>query len=399
MKVSVIFGTRPEAIKLAPVVLRLRREPGIDCKVCVTAQHREMLDQALTVFEIVPDEDLNLMRPDQRLAALTAQGIERVDAYLRVEKPDLVIVQGDTTTTFVAALAAFYNGVPIAHVEAGLRTRNLKAPWPEEANRALTSQLADLHFAPTENNRRNLLTDGVAPHQIHVTGNTVIDALFLAREKVRARWPHIPGLTLDLLSSERFVLITGHRRESFGEGFVSICRAIRELARTFPSVHFVYVVHRNPNVRAVVEKMLGDSVAPASRLPNIQLIDPVGYLPFVALMDRAMVILTDSGGVQEEAPSLGKPVLVMRETTERPEAVDVGTVKLVGTNSDDIVRETSRLLTNDSFYRSMARAANPFGDGNASERIVQILLRWAAGHSGRMPYSVRRTPSAAVSGS
>lgn len=378
MKISVIFGTRPEAIKLAPVVLALRRTRGLACSVCVTAQHREMLDQVLSVFAIVPDRDLDLMRPNQRLATLTARAVEGLDSYFRTERPGIVVVQGDTTTTFAAALAAFYNGIPVAHVEAGLRTRNMRAPWPEEGNRVLTSQLAELHFAPTERNRQNLMRDGIAPERIHVTGNTVIDALFLARDKVRDCPPRVSGLSphiVDSMSSSKVVLITGHRRESFGAGFESICRAIYELAHTFSDVHFIYPVHRNPNVKRIVDAMLGGS-RNGGLLPNIHLIDPLGYLPFVSLMERATVILTDSGGIQEEAPSLGKPVLVMRDTTERPEAVDAGAVKLVGTKTENIVREAARLLTDEWAYRAMSKVVNPYGDGRASERITRILLSW-----------------------
>jgi UDP-N-acetylglucosamine 2-epimerase (non-hydrolysing) len=380
VKVALIFGTRPEAIKLAPVALSLKAQPGIECRLCVTAQHRQMLDQVLDVFGITPDCDLNLMQRDQTLAALTARSMEALDGYLRSERPDLVMVQGDTTTTFVAALAAFYNGIPVAHVEAGLRTGDLKAPWPEEANRVLTSRLAALHFAPTETNRQNLLAEGVCPDRIHVTGNTVIDALLLARDRTRAAPPTIAGLDARLLaeaSSRRIVLITGHRRESFGEGFVTICRAIRELADRFPDVEFIYPVHLNPKVRTVVHGMLSAGHNGQCGLPNVHLIEPLTYLSFVALMDAATLILTDSGGVQEEAPTLGKPVLVMRDTTERPEAVEAGTVKLVGTKTDDIVDTAAGLLTDPSAYGAMARAINPYGDGKATARIVDALLRWA----------------------
>lgn len=376
MKVVVIFGTRPEAIKLAPVVLALKAHSGIQCRICVTAQHREMLDQVLQVFGITPDTDLNMMQPNQSLASLTARGIEMLDAYVRGEQPAVVLVQGDTTTTFVAALAAFYNHVPVAHVEAGLRTGDLAAPWPEEANRVLTSRLAALHFAPTESNRRNLIEEGVAPERIHVTGNTVIDALLLARDEARRREVEIAGLdprVLDRARSRSIVLITGHRRESFGEGFVSICEAIYRLAQGFPDGEFVYPVHPNPNVRPVVERLLHRG---PGRLANIHVIDPLPYLAFVSLMDASTVILTDSGGVQEEAPSLGKPVLVMRDTTERPEAVEAGAVKLVGTKTEDIVRETTLLLTDAGSYRAMARAINPYGDGKATGRILDALFRW-----------------------
>ncbi len=376
MKISIIFGTRPEAIKLAPVILRLRREPRIQAHVCVTAQHREMLDQVLRIFEIVPDRDLNLMSPDQTLADLTALSIQAIDAYLSEEKPDAVLVQGDTTTVLASALTAFYHKIPLAHVEAGLRTGNMYSPWPEEANRVLTSRLAEWHFAPTERNRQNLIGEGVDPRKVYITGNTVIDALFLALEKVKSNPPHIPGLPPGLLAERReepLVLITGHRRESFGEGFEAICRAIGELARRFPHVQFVYPVHLNPNVRRPVLKFLGSNGGGEGRSANVHLLDPLPYLPFVAMMDRAAVILTDSGGIQEEAPSLGKPVLVMRDTTERPEAVEAGTARLVGSDYDTIVRETSALLENPGFSGGKSLPPNPYGDGRATERIIRIL--------------------------
>jgi len=410
VKISVIFGTRPEAIKLAPVILALKGEPVVECRVCVTAQHREMLDQVLEVFEIKPDVDLDLMQRDQTLAELTARTIEAVDQYLATEKPDLVLVQGDTTTVFCATLAAFYRHIPVGHVEAGLRTGNLQAPWPEEANRVLASRLVTLHFAPTETARQNLLREGVPDERIFVTGNTVIDALCLALDKVRKHPPHIPGLpgflqpTVSLsevssvpasagggpagcgfsvsafpvstfASSPRLVLITGHRRENFGEGFENICRAIAELAARFPDVHFVYPVHLNPNVREPVRCILG-GLCVKPETGNVHLIEPLAYLPFVALMNRATLILSDSGGVQEEAPSLGKPVLVMRETTERPEAVDAGTVKLVGTSRKAIFDATSVLLTNAAAYSQMQKAHNPYGDGKAAERITGSCNAW-----------------------
>jgi UDP-N-acetylglucosamine 2-epimerase (non-hydrolysing) len=366
-RISVVFGTRPEAIKLAPVILALRQDPRFACRVCVTAQHREMLDQVLEVFGIEPDADLDLMEPDQTLAGLTARAIAAIDGCLAGATPDLVLVQGDTTTTFCAALASFYRHVPVGHVEAGLRTNNLESPWPEEANRVLATRLATLHFAPTELNRQNLLKDRVAPERIVVTGNTVIDALFLARDIVKAAPPAIPGLPEAVAApgGPRVVLITGHRRENFGPGFEAICTAIAELARRFPETAFVYPVHLNPHVREPV-----DAILRAAGAANVHLIEPLPYLPFVALMNRAAVILSDSGGVQEEAPSLGKPVLVMRDTTERPEAVIAGTVKLVGTDRGKIVGEASRLLTDRGAYDEMARAHNPYGDGKATGRIV-----------------------------
>jgi UDP-N-acetylglucosamine 2-epimerase (non-hydrolysing) len=373
-RIAVVFGTRPEAIKLVPVVLALRRRPDVVCRVCITAQHRQMLDQVLHDFDVVPDVDLDLMRPDQGLAGLTARAVEAVDGFLAREQPQLVIVQGDTTTTFCASLAAFYNHVPVAHVEAGLRTGNLDAPWPEEANRTLTTRLTRLHFPPTEAARRNLLAEGVPAERVHVTGNTVIDALLLARAKVRAQPPALPGLPAGLLAGRRpLVLITGHRRENFGPGFEAICQAIAELAGCFPGVSFVYPVHLNPNVRTPVQRILGAAGG------NVHLTEPLSYLPFVALMDRATLLLTDSGGIQEEAPSLGKPVLVMRDTTERPEAVEAGTARLVGTDARAIVAEASRLLTDPGAYAAMARAHNPYGDGQAAGRVVDVCLRFLGG--------------------
>ena len=365
-KVSVIFGTRPEAIKLAPVILALRKDPRFACDVCVTAQHRQMLDQVLEVFGIAADTDLDLMVPDQTLAGLTARAVEAVDRYLAQAKPGLVLVQGDTTTTFCSALAAFYHHIPVGHVEAGLRTGNLESPWPEEANRVLATRLTRLHFAPTETNRQNLLREGIPDDCIVVTGNTVIDALFLALDIVTKHPPDVPGLPKRIVAgTSPLVLITGHRRENFGPGFESICKAIAELAAHFPETQFVYPVHLNPNVRRPVDEILR-----SAGTHNVHLIEPLPYLPFVAMMSRATVILSDSGGVQEEAPSLGKPVLVMRDTTERPEAVTAGTVKLVGTDQRTIVEETSALLTDRAAYDTMARAMNPYGDGKATGRIL-----------------------------
>jgi UDP-N-acetylglucosamine 2-epimerase (non-hydrolysing) len=376
MKISVIFGTRPEAIKLAPVILALRSDPEFQCRVCITAQHREMLDQVLEVFEIIPDTDLNLMRSDQTLSSLTASAITALDEYLTAEKPDLILVQGDTTTVFVASLAAFYHQIPVGHVEAGLRTGNMQAPWPEEANRILTTDLATLHFVPTLLSRENLLREGVPSERIYITGNTVIDALFLAVKKVHSGPIEIPGLNPELMipsSHKRLVLITGHRRESFGEKLRSICRAIDDLAAAFPRVEFVYPVHLNPNVRAAVSDILIDGTTGSTKRSNIHLIEPMAYLPFVALMERATLILTDSGGIQEEAPSLGKPVLVMRETTERPEALSAGTARLVGADRNRIVGEVSRLLSDPTHYGTMSHAHNPYGDGKATERILEAI--------------------------
>jgi UDP-N-acetylglucosamine 2-epimerase (non-hydrolysing) len=386
MKIVLVLGTRPEAIKLAPVILALRREAGIDCRVCVSGQHREMLDQVLPVFGIKPDVNLELMEPNQTLGRFTSRAVDTIDRYLAAEQPDLVLVQGDTTTVFCAALAAFYHRIPVGHVEAGLRTGNLQAPWPEEANRLLTTRLTTLHFAPTTTAAQNLLREGVPARDIHVTGNTVIDALFLAQERVRSAPPVIADLP-DVLqpataskSGPAMVLITGHRRENFGDGFDSICRGIATLATKFPEVHFVYPVHLNPNVREPVERILGPARV-ANR--NLHLIAPQAYLPFVGLMARSSLILTDSGGVQEEAPSLGKPVLVMRETTERPEAVEAGTVRLVGTDTALIVSEVSKLLSDPDAYHAMSRAHNPYGDGKAAGRIAKACLEYASARAPR----------------
>ena len=368
-KICVIFGTRPEAIKLCPVVLALKANLTFDCKVCVTGQHREMLQQVLDVFGVVPDKDLALMRPNQTLGGLTSRAIAAIDEYLAEEKPDIVMVQGDTTTVLAGALAAFYHHIPVAHVEAGLRTGNMESPWPEEANRVLTTRLAKWHFCPTENNKANLLKEGIAESDIYVTGNTVIDALLMAKEKVNENPPKIDGLPEGLMQSDaRMVLITGHRRENFGEGFEHICTAIRNLAERFPETHFVYPVHLNPNVREPVGRILGGYCG-----KNVHLIEPQSYLPFVALMNRAYLILTDSGGVQEEAPSLGKPVLVMRDTTERPEAVAAGTVKIIGTARESIEAETIRLLTDEKEYAKMKMSINPYGDGAAVVRIINVI--------------------------
>lgn len=373
-KIAVIFGTRPEAIKLAPVILMLRQQPEFECKVCVTAQHREMLDQVLEVFDIMPDIDLNLMQPNQNLADLTAKAIKALNRFVEKEKPDMVLVQGDTATVFCATLAAFYNKVPVGHVEAGLRTGNLYSPWPEEANRVMTSHLAALHFAPTEISRQNLLKEGIPFKKIFVTGNTVIDSLFIALEKIKSSPPEIPGISNDVLSSwegKPLVLITGHRRESFGPGFESICLAIAELAGMFPQTQFVYPVHLNPNVRNPVRRILG-----ITKHKNIHLIEPLPYLPFVLLMARSKLILTDSGGIQEEAPSLGRPVLVMRDTTERPEAVQAGTAKLVGTSKEKIIDNVFALMTDESAYAVMANSENPYGDGKATNRIISACTQF-----------------------
>ncbi len=386
--VTHIFGTRPEAIKLCPLVLQMRDHSELRPRVCVTAQHREMLDQVLDVFQVRPEADLQLMRPGQRLAELTSRAVAAIDAYLGERRPDMVFVQGDTTTVFCAALAAFYRRIPVGHVEAGLRTWNKFSPFPEEINRVLTSRLADLHFAPTEQAKRNLLAEGVPEEQIHVTGNTVIDALMIAIDKVAADPPVIAELPAAIQpvagraqpNDPPVVLITGHRRESFGQGFENICEAIAELAGRFPHVHFVYPVHLNPNVQQPVRRILGALGEAGRGEKNVHLIGPLPYLPFVAMMNRAMLLLTDSGGVQEEAPSLGKPVLVMRDTTERPEAVEMGTVRLVGTDRKAIVENVARLLTDQQAYAAMAQAVNPYGDGKAAGRILAACLPFLERH-------------------
>ena len=367
-KISVIMGTRPEGIKLAPLILFMRENSPWMVEVCLTGQHREMLDQVMKTFGLRADVDFNLMTPNQTLASLTGKVIQSVDEYIKVSNPDMVLVQGDTTTVMAAALAAFYNHTPIGHVEAGLRTGDLYSPWPEEANRIIAGHLADLHFCPTNTSRKNLLREGIADEKILVTGNTVIDALQTIEKRVKNTLPHIPGIP-DFLqfngdTTKKVVLITGHRRENFGDGFVHICEAINELAEKYDDVHFVYPVHRNPAVRQPVYDIVGKHAS-----QNVHLIDPLDYEDFIAMMIRSTLILTDSGGVQEEAPSLGKPVLVMRDTTERPEALAAGTVKLVGTNHHLIVEEVSRLLTDEKYYACMSEVVNPYGDGKACERI------------------------------
>jgi UDP-N-acetylglucosamine 2-epimerase (non-hydrolysing) len=368
-KISIIFGTRPEAIKLCPLILAMKEHPDFMPHVCVTAQHREMLDQVLEEFGVVPDVDLAIMKPNQTLAGLTSMTIAKIDEYLAETQPDMVIVQGDTTTDFCSALAAFYHQIPIAHVEAGLRTWNKFSPFPEEINRVLTTCIADLHFAPTQISRNNLLREGVDDKTIFVTGNTAIDALHFAIDKIRKTPPLVPGLPNYLINGKKekpLILITAHRRENYGQGFIDICEAISTLAERFNKVEFVYPVHLNPNVREPVFRML-------SGIDNVHLIEPLSYVPFVALMNRAKLLLTDSGGVQEEAPSLGKPVLVMRDTTERPEALDAGTVKLVGTDRRTIIDNVSTLLTDPKVYNAMANAVNPYGDGKACERIIKAI--------------------------
>jgi len=368
-KISFVFGTRPEAIKLCPLVLALKQETDFQINVCVTGQHRHMLDQVLPVFEVKPDVDLNLMEPNQTLSGFTSKALIALDGYFSQNKPDMVIVQGDTTTVFCAALSAFYHKIPVGHVEAGLRTWNKYSPYPEEINRTLCTKLADFHFAPTEWAKENLLKEGIPEKNIYLTGNTVIDALYIAVKKIRDDPPVIKGVPPNIMEGKNrspVVLITGHRRENFGTGFADICQAISELAIKFPAVSFIYPVHLNPNIRKPVFDML-------SGRENIYLIEPLGYLSFVALMNRSTIILTDSGGVQEEAPSLGKPVLVMRDTTERPEAVMAGTVRLTGTIKEIIVQNVSLLLNDGQAYNAMARAINPYGDGKACQRIVAAL--------------------------
>ncbi|MBN3816824.1 UDP-N-acetylglucosamine 2-epimerase (non-hydrolyzing) [Paraburkholderia sp. Se-20369] len=368
--ILVTFGTRPEAIKMAPLVHRLRAREGVRCTVCVTAQHRQMLDQVLDLFDIVPDVDLNLMRAGQTLGGLTGQILNTLDPVLASLRPDLVLVHGDTATTFAASLAAYYRRIDVGHVEAGLRTGDLYAPWPEEANRKLTGALALHHFAPTATSKSNLLAEGVDEARIHVTGNTVIDALLMAIERLD-RDPELAQRMRDafpfLDGGGRMILVTGHRRENFGRGFEQICAAIATIARRHPDCRIVYPMHLNPNVREPATRLLAG-------IGNVVLIEPQEYLPFVYLMSRAWLILTDSGGIQEEAPSLGKPVLVMRDTTERPEAVAAGTVRLVGTDAARLVGAVEELWTDPAAYHAMSRAHNPYGDGRASERIANLLV-------------------------
>ncbi len=374
-KILLVFGTRPEAIKMAPLVLAMKAHSDtLDVKVCVTAQHREMLDQVLHIFDIVPDYDLDIMKPGQDLYGVTSNILEGMREILVESQPDIVFVHGDTTTTLATSLSAFYQKIPVAHVEAGLRTGDLYSPWPEEANRKLTGVLAKYHFAPTDMSRENLMKEGVESSNIFVTGNTVIDALLWVLQKIE-KTPQLKhelenkiGQAYPHFGGERpYVLITGHRRENFGQGFLDICKAIATLADTHPDVDFVYPVHLNPNVQRPVNELL-------SAIENIYLIPPLDYEPFVYLMSRAYLILTDSGGIQEEAPSLGKPVLVMRDTTERPEAVEAGTVKLVGTDPDTIIREVERLLQDEEAYAEMSRAHNPYGDGTSCDKIIKTVL-------------------------
>ncbi|MDB9567438.1 non-hydrolyzing UDP-N-acetylglucosamine 2-epimerase [Providencia rettgeri] len=369
MKVLTVFGTRPEAIKMAPLVHALAEDTDFEAKVCVTAQHREMLDQVLKLFEIIPDYDLNIMKPGQDLTDITCRILEGLKSVFADFQPDVVLVHGDTATTMATSLAAFYHRIPVGHVEAGLRTGNLYSPWPEEANRKIAGHLAMYHFAPTENSRQNLLKESIPDSHIFVTGNSVIDALLWVRDKVMSDQHMMEKLAANypfIDPNKKMILVTGHRRESFGGGFERICHALAEIAQAHPDVQVVYPVHLNPNVSEPVKRILHN-------IDNIILISPQDYLPFVYLMNHAYLILTDSGGIQEEAPSLGKPVLVMRDTTERPEAVDAGTVRLVGTDTQKIVKEVNRLLTDDAEYHEMSRAHNPYGDGHACQRILAAL--------------------------
>lgn len=380
-KIMLVFGTRPEAIKMAPLVKEFQKYPAkIETIVCVTGQHRQMLDQVLALFDIKPDYDLNIMKHSQNLYDVTARVLTGMRDVLVEAKPDVVLVHGDTTTSTAAALAAFYQQIPVGHVEAGLRTHNIYSPWPEEMNRQLTGRIATYNFAPTPLSRANLVAEGVSEDKIKVTGNTVIDALYWVVDKIKNTQTLNDELkqvlatsgydTERLAKGKKLVLITGHRRENFGDGFISMCRAIKTLTEKYPEVDFVYPMHLNPNVRKPIHEIFGDNL---EGLGNMFFIEPLEYLSFVYLMEKSSIVLTDSGGIQEEAPGLGKPVLVMRDTTERPEALKAGTVKLVGTNYDMIIYEVSSLLDDKSHYDEMSRAVNPYGDGLACHRIVEIF--------------------------
>ena len=382
-KIMLVFGTRPEAIKMAPLVLKFKENADdFDTKVCVTAQHREMLDQVLKIFDIRPDFDLNIMQQGQDLYDVTSRVLTGMRDILKTAQPDIVLVHGDTTTSTAAALAAFYQQIPVGHVEAGLRTHNIYSPWPEEMNRQLTGRIATHHFAPTALSRENLLREGVSDERIIVTGNTVIDALYWVVEKIKNDKNLDKQLNDGLKNAgydvtrlgngRKLVLITGHRRENFGESFIQMCRAIRSLTQKYPDVDFIYPMHLNPNVRKPIREVFGDKL---SSLKNMFFIEPLEYVEFVALMAKSTLVLTDSGGIQEEAPSLGKPVLVMRDTTERPEAVDAGTVKLVGTDYQTIFDSVSELLDDGEAYQLMSRAVNPYGDGHACRRIIEFLKK------------------------
>ena len=381
-KIMLVFGTRPEAIKMAPLVKEFQKNSdSFETVVCVTGQHREMLDQVLNIFEIKPDYDLNIMKQGQDLYDVTARVLLGMRDVLKETRPDVVLVHGDTTTSTAAALAAFYQQIPVGHVEAGLRTHNIYSPWPEEMNRQITGRIATYHFSPTPLSKQNLLAEGVNENSITVTGNTVIDALYMVVDKIKSNQTlgtelkellQQAGYDVNRLTDgKKLVLITGHRRENFGEGFIHMCTAIKDLTRKYPSVDFVYPMHLNPNVRKPIHEVFGENL---SNLGNMFFIEPLEYLSFVYLMEKSTIVLTDSGGIQEEAPGLGKPVLVMRDTTERPEALEAGTVKLVGTDYDKIVSEVSALLNDDAYYNKMSKAVNPYGDGFACQRILNILL-------------------------
>jgi UDP-N-acetylglucosamine 2-epimerase (non-hydrolysing) len=389
-RVAVVFGTRPEAIKLVPIILKLRRCADLGVITCATGQHKEMADQVLVEFGIEADENLRVMAPDQTLSGLTAALVERLDQFFDRARPDLVLVQGDTTTTLCATLTAFYRKIPVAHVEAGLRTGDLKAPWPEEGNRVLVSRLASIHFAPTVSARENLLAEGILSGSIHVTGNTVVDSLLIASQRVEANWPHIHGLPenwRERWGDKKIVLVTGHRRESFGAPFSEICWALADLVEDHPEAIFVYPVHLNPNVRGPVTEILGRN---NNINRNLWLIDPVSYFGLIALLKKAFIVLTDSGGIQEEAPTFGKPVLIMREKTERTEAVLAGMARLVGPSRDAIVRNVTELLRSTDAYRRMTTSTNPFGNGHASELIIERCRMFLNLHA---PSSCESVPS------
>ena len=379
--IILVFGTRPEAIKMCPLVKEFEKYPtDVRTIVCVTGQHREMLDQVLQIFEVVPDYDLNIMKQGQDLYDVTSRVLLGLRDVFKQEKPDVVLVHGDTTTSTAAALAAFYQQIPVAHIEAGLRTHNIYSPWPEEMNRQITSRIATYNFEPTLLSRENLLQENVNDETISVTGNTVIDALYMVVDKIKYNKELGGQLANNILQAgydvnrlndgKKMVLITGHRRENFGEGFISMCTAIKDLTQKYPDVDFIYPMHLNPNVRKPIHEVFGEDL---SNLGNMFFIEPLEYLNFVYLMEKCTIVLTDSGGIQEEAPGLGKPVLVMRDTTERPEAVDAGTVKLVGTDYQKIVDNVSLLLDDAEYYNNMSKAVNPYGDGKACERIVNAL--------------------------
>ncbi len=379
--VMLVFGTRPEAIKMCPLVKEFQKYPNdFRTIVCVTGQHREMLDQVLQIFEVTPDHDLNIMKQGQDLYDVTSRVLLGLRDVLKQENPDVVFVHGDTTTSTASAIAAFYQQIPVAHVEAGLRTHNIYSPWPEEMNRQITSRIAAYNFAPTPLSRQNLLQENVSDETITVTGNTVIDALYMVVDKIKHNNELGEQLANNILQAgydvnrlndkKKMVLITGHRRENFGDGFINMCTAIKDLTQKYPNVDFIYPMHLNPNVRKPIHEVFGEDL---STLENMFFIEPLEYLNFVYLMEKCTIVLTDSGGIQEEAPGLGKPVLVMRDTTERPEAVDAGTVKLVGTNYQMIIDNVSQLIDNQDYYNTMSKAVNPYGDGLACERIVKTF--------------------------